>query len=97
LLIHTHALFVTYAHFLTCADIFLHPAWVEYGGHKKDVFRDMGLKLKIWRHSLKNKLNIQDDDTLETVRTRMSQIFLDRYDPLDMEVLLDKWCEKRIR
>ena len=33
--IHTHALFVTYAHFLTYADVHLHPTWVRYGGHKK--------------------------------------------------------------
>jgi hypothetical protein len=62
---------------------------------KKDAFRDMGSKLKDGKHSLKSKLKITDDDTLETVRTRMDQIFLNHYDHLDFEVLLDKLCSKR--
>jgi hypothetical protein len=95
--IHTRALFVIYAHVLTCAYILLHLTWIEYGGHKKDVFRDMGTKLKIWRHSLKSKLDIQDDDTPKTIKVRIGQIFLDCYDSLDLEVLLDKWCEKKNR
>jgi hypothetical protein len=49
-IIHTHtrtrALFVTYAHFLTCADILLHPAWVEYGGHKKICFLRYGVEVE---------------------------------------------------
>jgi hypothetical protein len=62
---------------------------------KKDAFRDMGSKLKDWKHSLKSKLKITDDDTPETVRVRMGKIFLNRYDPLDLEALLDKWCSKK--
>jgi hypothetical protein len=57
---------------------------------KKDVFRDMGSKLKDWRHSLKNKLKIIDDDTYETVRVIMGQIFLNHYDSLYLKALLDK-------
>jgi hypothetical protein len=55
----------------------------------------LGSKLKSWRFSLKRPLNIQDDDTAETVWVRIGQIFLDRYDPLDLEVLLAKWCKKK--
>jgi hypothetical protein len=62
---------------------------------KKDAYRDIGSKLKSWRHSLKKPLNIQEDDTPETVRVRMGLIFLESYDPLDLEVLLVKWCEKK--
>jgi hypothetical protein len=51
----------------------------------------MGSKLKDWRHSLKSKLKITDDDTYETVRAIMGQIFLSHYDPLYLKALLDKW------
>jgi hypothetical protein len=57
----------------------------------------MGLKLKDWRHLVKIKLNIIDDDTLETVRMRMGQNVLSRYDPLNMDAMLDKWYSKKIR
>jgi hypothetical protein len=55
----------------------------------------MKSKLKNWRHSLKRPLNIQNDDTSETMKARMGLNFLDHYDPLDLEVLLAKWCEKK--
>jgi hypothetical protein len=43
---------------------------------KKDVFGDMGSKLKDWKHSLKNKLKIRNDDISKTVRTRMTAMTL---------------------
>jgi hypothetical protein len=55
----------------------------------------MGSKLKDWRHSLKFKLKITEDDTPETVRARMGPYFFSRYDPLDIDALLDKWCSKK--
>ena len=62
---------------------------------KKDVFQDMGSKLKDWRHSLKFKLKIIDDDTLEIVKARMGPIFFSKYNHLDIDALLDKWCTKK--
>jgi hypothetical protein len=62
---------------------------------KRDTFRDMGGKLRSWRHSLKDALKIQPDDTPDTVKVRMGQNFINNYDPCDLEVLLDKWCDKK--
>ena len=59
---------------------------------KKDTFRDMGEKLKLWKHKLKKKLHIQRGDTLDIVRAREGMI-LQRYDPEDVSKLLDLWCD----
>ena len=62
---------------------------------KWDVFRDMGVKPRSWRHSLKDTLKIRSADTLDTVKVRMGQIFVNNYDLYDLKVLLDKWCYKK--
>ena len=62
---------------------------------KKDAFLDMGSKFRDWRHSVKKPLKIKDDDTPETVRARMTPDFIGRHDPLDIDVLLEKWCTKK--
>ena len=59
---------------------------------KRDAFRDMGEKLKLWKHKLKKKLNIQRGDTPDTVRARVGMI-LQRYDPEDVGKLLELWCD----
>jgi hypothetical protein len=59
---------------------------------KKDAFRDMGEKLKLWKHYLKNKLKIQSGDTPATVRARVRYI-LQKYEPEDVDKLLDIWCD----
>jgi hypothetical protein len=59
---------------------------------KKDAFRDMGEKLKLWKHKLKRSLNIQHGDTLATMRARARYI-LQKYDPEDVDKLLDLWCD----
>jgi hypothetical protein len=41
---------------------------------KKDAFRDMGEKLKLWKHKFKKKLNIQTGDTPDIVRARAKMI-----------------------
>jgi hypothetical protein len=43
---------------------------------KKYAFRDMESNLKIWRHSLKNKLKIQGDDTFEQSGQEWAKISL---------------------
>jgi hypothetical protein len=58
---------------------------------KKNVFRDMGEKLKLWKYKLKYKLKIQSGDTPATVRARAGHIF-QKYDPEDVDKLLDIWC-----
>jgi hypothetical protein len=92
---HTHTLFVAYAHVLTWQMYFYIPPGLDMMVIKKNAFQYMVSKLKSWRHSLKRPLNIQNDDMPETVKVRMGQIYLDRYDPLDLEVLLVIWCEKK--
>ena len=62
---------------------------------KWDTFRDMGGKLRSWRHSLKDALKIQPDDTPDTVKARIRQNFINNYDLYDLEVLLNKWCDKK--
>jgi hypothetical protein len=42
---------------------------------KKDAYRDMGEKLKLWKHKLKKKLNIQKGDTPDTVRPERERLF----------------------
>jgi hypothetical protein len=59
---------------------------------KKDAFRDMGEKLRLWKHKLKWKLHIQRGDTPDAVRARAGMT-LQRYDPEDMSKLLDLWCD----
>jgi hypothetical protein len=59
---------------------------------KKDAFRDMGEKLKLWRHKLKRKLHIQRGNTPDTVRARVGTI-LQQYDPEDVSKLLDLWFD----
>ena len=61
---------------------------------KKDLERDMGKKLKLWRYKLKRKLHIQAGDTPTTVRARAGQI-LAICDPEDLEKLLVKWCDEK--
>jgi hypothetical protein len=41
---------------------------------------------------VKIKLKITDDNSPETVRARMGQNVLSRYDSLDMDAMLNKWC-----
>jgi hypothetical protein len=41
---------------------------------KKDLWRDMGEKLKYWRHELKHPLTIRADDTPDTVKAKAGAI-----------------------
>ena len=59
---------------------------------KKDGFRDMGEKLKLWKHKLKHELIIQSGDTPVTVMARARNIF-QKYDPNDVDKLLEIWCD----
>jgi hypothetical protein len=61
---------------------------------KKDLWRDMGEKLKLWRHELKKPLAIQADDTPDSVKARAG-VTIQKYDPVDVDILLAKWCEKK--
>jgi hypothetical protein len=61
---------------------------------KKDLWRDMGEKLKYWRSELKHPLKIGADDTPDTVKVRAGE-FLKKYKQDDVEILLEKWCDKK--
>jgi hypothetical protein len=61
---------------------------------KKDLWRDMGKKLKLWRHKLKKPLTIRADDTPNSVKVRAGVTIL-KYDPVDVDILLAKWCKKK--
>jgi hypothetical protein len=61
---------------------------------KNDVWRDMGKKLKLWRHKLKKSLAIRANETPDSVKARVGQI-LQKYNPVDVDILLAKWCEKK--
>ena len=58
----------------------------------KDMFKDMGEKLKSWKRKLKHSLNIQHNDTPATVRAKAGDI-LQKYNPEDVNKLLDIWCD----
>ncbi|XP_062173324.1 uncharacterized protein LOC133878802 isoform X2 [Alnus glutinosa] len=74
-------------------DFYIPPTY-DLAAVKRDAFRDMGEKLKSWRYKLKKQLNIQSDDTPEMVRARVGEANLSKYDPEDLEALLDKWCDR---
>ena len=61
---------------------------------KKDLWRDMGEKLKYLRFELKHPLNIGADDTPDTVKARAGGI-LQKYKEDDVDILLEKWCDKK--
>jgi hypothetical protein len=58
----------------------------------KDTFNNISEKLKLWRHKLKDKLQIQSDDTPAIVRERAGQI-LQKYKLEDVDKLLAKWYD----
>jgi hypothetical protein len=60
----------------------------------KDLWRDMGEKLKFWKHKLKHPLKIGADDTHDTLKARVGAI-LQKYDQADVDILLEKWCDKK--
>jgi hypothetical protein len=59
-----------------------------------DLWRVMGEKLKYWRHELKHPLAIRADDTPDTVKARAGAI-LEKYNPMDVDILLKKLCDKK--
>ena len=59
---------------------------------KRVAFRDMGTKLKSWKHQLKHELNIQPNDTLATMMARVEEKMLYVYNPMDLDILLKKCC-----
>ena len=61
---------------------------------KKDLWWDMGEKLKYWRHEMNKPLSIRADDTPDTVKARAPSI-IEQYDQVDVDILLQKWCEKK--
>jgi hypothetical protein len=61
---------------------------------KKDLWRDMGEKLTLWRHELKKPLAIQADETPNLVMAR-ARVTLYKYNPMDVDILLAKWYEKK--
>ena len=61
---------------------------------KNDLWRDMGEKLKYWRHELKKPLAIRADDTPNSVKARAPTI-IEKYAQEDVDILLQKWCEKK--
>jgi hypothetical protein len=61
---------------------------------KKDLWRDMGEKLKLWKHELKKPLAIRADDTPDSMKARAG-VTIQKYDPVDVDILLAKWCEKK--
>ena len=69
--IHTHTPYLLHMLIFNLQIYFYIPPGFDMVAIKKDVFRDMGSKLKNRRHSLKRPLNIQDDETPEMVRARM--------------------------
>jgi hypothetical protein len=54
----------------------------------------MGKKLKYWRHELKMPLAIRADGTPNSVKARAG-VTIQKYDLVDVDILFDKWCEKK--
>ena len=62
---------------------------------KKDLWRDMGEKLKYWRHEMKKPLAIRANDTLDAIKARASTI-IEKYKQVDVDILLQKWLDNQI-
>jgi hypothetical protein len=71
------------------------PPSCDIAAVKQDAFLDMGTTLKSWRHKLKLQLDIHSDDTPNTVQARVVEAMLSKYNLVDLEVLLGKWCDKK--
>jgi len=54
----------------------------------------MAQKLRNWRHYGKSTALNSTGDTPKTIRARMGEENLRQYDPLDLAVLLEKWCNE---
>jgi hypothetical protein len=74
-------------------DFYIPPSY-DLQNIKRGAFRNMGVKLKNWRHSIKDKLGIQRGDTPEMVRSRVGARRLSNYHPEDLDALLNKWCDE---
>jgi hypothetical protein len=61
---------------------------------KKDLWKDMGEKLKYWRAEFKKPLVIRANDTPDSVKARVPTI-IKGYEQVDVDILLQKWCEKK--
>ena len=61
---------------------------------KKDLWRDVDEKLKYWWHEMKKPLAIRADDTPNAMKARAPTI-IEKYDQVDVDILLQKWCEKK--
>ena len=61
---------------------------------KKDLWKDMGEKLKYWIHELKQPFTIRADDTPDSMKVRVGATF-QKYNPADMDIFLKKWCDKK--
>jgi hypothetical protein len=53
---------------------------------KKDLWRDMGEKIKYWRHELKKPLAIGADDIPDSVKVRAATI-IEKYEQVDVDIL----------
>jgi hypothetical protein len=71
------------------------PETVNLELARRDAFQDMGHKLRQWRFNFKEKLQIQVDDTPETIRARVGAGFLQKYDTLDVAHMLERWCSEK--
>jgi len=82
---------------LNCAHGVLHPPRFNTEEIKKEDFKDLSQKLRSWRAKLKKKLNVQPGETPEEVQASVGDQAFMEYDPKDMRVLLDRWCDERFQ
>ncbi|XP_059442239.1 uncharacterized protein LOC132174623 [Corylus avellana] len=64
---------------------------------KNEAFKDMGSKLRTWRHELKKICAITEEDTPDTIRARLGGQTLGEYNPVDLDILLERWCTQENR
>jgi hypothetical protein len=62
---------------------------------KRNVFKDMGCKLKSWKHDFKHGLNIQPSNTPMTVKARVEELMLSTYNSTNVDILLKKLCSEK--
>ncbi|XP_059453484.1 uncharacterized protein LOC132184020 [Corylus avellana] len=64
---------------------------------KNEAFKDMGSKLRTWRHELKKICASTEEDTPDTIRARLGGQTLGEYNPVDLDILLERWCTQENR
>jgi hypothetical protein len=73
------------------------PVSVDLRKAQYKAWADIGRKHRSWKAKFKKELHIRKGDTPKSIRARVPDKVLDKYDPADVEHLLRDWCTEQKR